>query len=150
MLYITKYQPALCKKKEFLQTWSSSCRAGSTYIPDPLSPLLPIVHRPRQVFRTNLFNPAVYTATDQISLFHGIPCFCHGVLYLVVIEKKKVDLEKIFGSSSAWDFWILKSRFNDTVKYTKQHAKKPRHEKIKEKHSVYKKSVCISREGKKK
>ena len=31
---------------------SSSCRAGSTDIPDPLSPLLPIVHRPRQVLRT--------------------------------------------------------------------------------------------------
>ena len=31
---------------------SSSCRAGSTDIPDPLSPLLPFVHRPRQVFRT--------------------------------------------------------------------------------------------------
>ena len=31
---------------------SSSCRVGSTDIPDPLSPLLPIVHRPRQVFRT--------------------------------------------------------------------------------------------------
>ena len=31
---------------------SSSCRAGSTDIPDPLSPLLRIVHRPRQVFRT--------------------------------------------------------------------------------------------------
>ena len=30
---------------------SSSYRAGSTDIPDPLSPLLPIVHRPRQVFR---------------------------------------------------------------------------------------------------
>ena len=27
---------------------SSSCRTGSTDIPDPLSPLLPIVHRPRQ------------------------------------------------------------------------------------------------------
>ncbi len=31
---------------------SSSCCAGSTDIPDPLSPLLPIVHCPRQVFRT--------------------------------------------------------------------------------------------------
>ena len=31
---------------------SSSYRAGSTDIPDPLSPLLPIVHRPRYVFRT--------------------------------------------------------------------------------------------------
>ena len=31
---------------------SSSCRAGNTDIPDPLSPLLPIVHRSRQVPRT--------------------------------------------------------------------------------------------------
>ena len=30
---------------------SSSCRATSTDIPDPLSPLLPIIHRLRQVFR---------------------------------------------------------------------------------------------------
>ena len=31
--------------------WSSSCRAANMDIPDPLSPLLPIVHRLRQVFR---------------------------------------------------------------------------------------------------
>ena len=31
---------------------SSSCRTGITDIPDPLSPLLPIAHYPRQVFRT--------------------------------------------------------------------------------------------------
>ena len=31
---------------------SSSCRAGSMDIPDPLSPLFPIVHRLRQVFWT--------------------------------------------------------------------------------------------------
>ena len=30
---------------------SSSCRAASTDIPDPLSPLLPITHRLRQVFK---------------------------------------------------------------------------------------------------
>ena len=30
---------------------SSSCRAASTDIPDLLSPLLPIIHRLRQVFR---------------------------------------------------------------------------------------------------
>ena len=29
---------------------SSSCRAASADIPDPLSPLLPIIHRLRQVF----------------------------------------------------------------------------------------------------
>ena len=39
----------------FLFYWkssSSSCRAGSTDIPDPLAPLFPIVHRLRQVFWT--------------------------------------------------------------------------------------------------
>ena len=30
-----------------IKSSSSSYRAGSTDIPDPLSPLLPIVHRPR-------------------------------------------------------------------------------------------------------
>ena len=30
---------------------SSSCRAVSADIPDPLSPFLPIIHRLRQVFR---------------------------------------------------------------------------------------------------
>ena len=32
---------------KFSSSSSSSCRAGSTDISDPLSPLLPIVHRPR-------------------------------------------------------------------------------------------------------
>ena len=35
-----------------VDTLSLSCRAGSTDIPDPLSPLFPIVHRLRQVFWT--------------------------------------------------------------------------------------------------
>ena len=36
------------KKNRFIPVSSSSSyRAGSTDIPDPLSPLLPIVHRPR-------------------------------------------------------------------------------------------------------
>ena len=36
---------------------SSSCRASSMDIPDPLSPLFPIVHRLRQVFRMLYFDP---------------------------------------------------------------------------------------------
>ena len=32
---------------EYISSSSSSYRAGSMDIPDPLSPLLPIVHRPR-------------------------------------------------------------------------------------------------------
>ena len=39
------------QKSLYIYISSSSCRAGSTDIPDPLSPLLPIFHRPRQVFR---------------------------------------------------------------------------------------------------
>ena len=34
-------------KENLRNSSSSSYRAGSTDIPDPLSPLLPIVHRPR-------------------------------------------------------------------------------------------------------
>ena len=37
--------------KEMFDPSSSSCRAASMDIPDPLSPLLPIVHRVWQVFR---------------------------------------------------------------------------------------------------
>ena len=43
--------------QEFMQAYiyiyisSSSCRATSTDIPDPLSPRLPIIHRLWQVFR---------------------------------------------------------------------------------------------------
>ena len=40
----------------FLYISWSWCRAGSTDIIDPLSPLLAIVHRPRQVFRTTSSN----------------------------------------------------------------------------------------------
>ena len=35
----------------YIYIYISSCRAASTDIPDPLSPLLPIIHRLRQVFR---------------------------------------------------------------------------------------------------
>ena len=41
-----------CSKLHWERRTSSSCRTGSMDIPDPLSPLIPIVHRPRQVFRT--------------------------------------------------------------------------------------------------
>ena len=53
---VTNHWSCLMHKYIFLTKWhthtkifssSSSYRAGSTDIPDPLSPLLPIVHRPR-------------------------------------------------------------------------------------------------------
>ena len=36
----------------YIYIYISSCRAGSTDIPVPLSPLFPIVHHLRQVFWT--------------------------------------------------------------------------------------------------
>ena len=46
---ITLPQKILKGADDFLE--SSSCRAASTDIPDPLSPLLPMIHRLWQVFR---------------------------------------------------------------------------------------------------
>ena len=58
---------------------SSSYRAGSTDIPDPLSPLLPIVHRSRQVFRTTT---CILTIAAECTFVHGRPAFarpCVGI-----------------------------------------------------------------------
>ena len=43
-IYVTKIE------KQLYGSSSSSCRAARRDIPDPLSPLFPIVHRLRQVF----------------------------------------------------------------------------------------------------
>ena len=56
---------------------SSSCRAASTNIPDPLSPLLPIVHRFSQVLRATS-----RILTELLSVRAGRPAFaqpCEGV-----------------------------------------------------------------------
>ena len=47
-----KLRKVIIPFSKLISSSSSSCRDGSTDIPDRLSPLLPIVHRPRQVFRT--------------------------------------------------------------------------------------------------
>ena len=51
---------------------SSSCRAASTDIPDPLSPLLSIIHRLWQVFRTTsrILTQLLYVCSSRSS------CFC--------------------------------------------------------------------------
>ena len=50
-VYILKERESKREKERviyiYISSSSSSYRAGSTDIPDPLSPLLPIVHRPR-------------------------------------------------------------------------------------------------------
>ena len=42
----------LARPKVKIKQYPSSCRAGSTNIPDPLFPLLPIVYHPRQILGT--------------------------------------------------------------------------------------------------
>ena len=53
----------------------SSCRASSTDIPDPLSPLFPIVHRPWQVFRSSsrILTELLYECSTWPS------CFCSAI-----------------------------------------------------------------------
>ena len=55
--------------------WFSSCRAASTDIPDPLSPLLPIVHRLWQVFRatSRILTELLYVCSSWLS------CFCSAI-----------------------------------------------------------------------
>ena len=54
---------------------SSSCRAASTNIPDPLSPLLPIVHRLWQVFRATS-----RILTELLNVCSSWPsCFCPAI-----------------------------------------------------------------------
>ena len=58
---------------------SSSCRTGSTDIPDPLSPLLPIVHRPKEGSQASILYP--HTAAECMFVA-GRPAFarpCVGV-----------------------------------------------------------------------
>ena len=54
---------------------SSSCRAGSIDIPDPLSPLLAIVHRLWQVFRatSRILTELLYVCSSYS------PCFCSAI-----------------------------------------------------------------------
>ena len=63
------------KKFGNLSSSSSSCRSVSTDIPDPLSPLLPIVYHLWQVFRATFHRPAfawpysgVHRSTSLMSL----------------------------------------------------------------------------------
>ena len=50
---------------------SSSCRAATTNIPDPLSPLLPIIHRLWQVFGdpSHILTSPLYVCSSWSSCF---------------------------------------------------------------------------------
>ena len=77
---------------------SSSCRAGSTDIPDPLSPFLPIVHRPLAGLQDNIPYPHIAAECMfvlGVLLLHGHvwgsirvhllwvrPCFSSSVLHV--------------------------------------------------------------------
>ena len=78
---------------------SSSCRAGSTDISDPLSPLLPIVHRPRQVFSTSLMSSSLLLQQCPACLVRltwivfviggGLLNYVDSLLLSIFISKKK-------------------------------------------------------------
>ena len=69
---------SLCINKDmyiYISSSSSSCNAVSMDIPDPLSPLLPIVHRLWQVFRAEscILTELLYVCSSWSS------CFCSAI-----------------------------------------------------------------------
>ena len=63
---------------------SSSCRAASTDIPDPLSPLLPIVHHLWQVFRAtqgNLVQSQTLWASVKLRTYSHAVFVCLSLVY---------------------------------------------------------------------
>ena len=91
---------------DFKNVSSSSCRAISTDIPDPLSPLLPIVHRFWQVRRaTNrILTELLYVGSSWP------PCFCtairRGPLEYITYElvPTSPEVSCMFGSSNLDSF----------------------------------------------
>ena len=85
---------------------SSSCRTASTDIPDPLSPLLPIIHRLRQVFRVT---SCVLTLLLYVSSCWS-SCFCSSICggpqeylaYELVLASPAVSC--VSGSSNLYRF----------------------------------------------
>ena len=69
-----------------LSSSSSSCCAASTDISDPLSPLLPIIHRLRQVFRTTsrILTKLLYVCSSWSSSFCS--AICGGPLEYITYE----------------------------------------------------------------
>ena len=85
---------------------SSSCRAASTDIPDPLSPLLPIVHRLWQVFRTTsrILTLLLYVCSSWSSCFCS--AICGGPLEYITYELTSASLAVscVSGSSNLDSF----------------------------------------------
>ena len=70
-------QWSICHKTKtnHISSSSSSCRAASTDISDPFLPLLPIIHRLRQVFRATscILTQLLYVCSSWSS------CFCSAI-----------------------------------------------------------------------
>ena len=85
---------------------SSSCRAASMDVPDPLSPLFPIIHHLRQVFRvtSRVLTYLLYVSSSWSS------CFCTSICgspqeyiaYELVLASPAVS--RVSGSSNLYSF----------------------------------------------
>ena len=66
----------LYDEKKYIYISSSSCCAASTDIPDPLSPLFPIVHRLWQVFwaTSRILTQLLYVCSSWSSCFSSAIC----------------------------------------------------------------------------
>ena len=87
---------------------SSSCRAGSTDIPDPLLPLLPIVHRPREGLQGQ--HTVVLTLAAEcmfvlvVLLLHGHVWGVHKSTSLMSLSLLLQQCPCMSGSSNLYNF----------------------------------------------
>ena len=83
---------SLGKSYPSIKMSSSLCRAASTDIPDPLSPLLPIVHRFWLVFRATsvILTELLYVGSSWPSRFCS--AICGGLLEYITYELVSASL----------------------------------------------------------
>ena len=91
---------------------SSSCRAASTDIPDPLSPPLPIIHRFWQVFSvtSSILTQLLYVCSSWLSCF--CLAICGGPLEYINVTWIKWSFEDIYLIFSTFHIFILSVNFH--------------------------------------
>ena len=125
----------MCK---YLPSWSSSCRAASMDIPDPLSPLLPNVHFFRQVLMATS-----RIGTDLLYVYSGWSSslwrLCEGIqrsdvflwiIIITIIENPESvpinEIHKIFWGFEIQTEHLISTILRNSKKDQKQTKKKKR------------------------
>ena len=121
LIYMSKEDLTLNNLK-WLMPSSSSRRAASTDIPDPLSPRLPIIHRLRQVFRvtSSIITELLYVCSSRSSCFglamcggtHHLrsrPCFSSSVQHVWFVQPVQFS-RQVVGDRTVGALWGVATR----------------------------------------